>query len=55
MAEERFMDARDYQEERWPPVTIFYSYAHEDEKLRQQLETHLSGLRRQGLVSGLLL
>src|SRR5260370_14011943 len=51
MSEERFMGVLDYQEERWSTVTIFYSYAHEDEKLRQQLETHLSGLRRQGLVS----
>src|SRR5436853_3089056 len=33
------------------PITLFYSYAHEDEPLRQRLETHLSLLRRQGLIS----
>src|SRR2546421_11257368 len=33
------------------PVSVFYSYAHEDEALQQQLETHLSLLRRQGLIS----
>src|SRR5450755_270989 len=33
------------------PVTVFLAYAHEDEPLRKQLETHLSLLQRQGLVS----
>jgi DNA polymerase III delta prime subunit len=33
------------------PVEVFISYAHEDELLRQQLEAHLSPLRRQGLIS----
>src|SRR5579883_2684961 len=33
------------------PVELFYSYAHEDEKLRKKLETHLSMLRRQGLIA----
>src|SRR6266568_6990036 len=33
------------------PVEIFCSYAHEDEAWRQKLETHLSLLRRQGLIS----
>lgn len=31
--------------------TIFFSYSHVDEDLRDQLETHLSGLRRQGIIS----
>jgi len=31
--------------------TLFISYSHEDESLRNQLETHLSGLQRQGLIS----
>jgi hypothetical protein len=31
--------------------TIFFSYSHVDESLRDQLETHLSGLRRQGIIS----
>ena len=33
------------------PVSLFLSYAHEDEPLLRQLETHLSGLQRQGLIS----
>jgi hypothetical protein len=33
------------------PVEVLCSYAHEDEAWRQKLETHLSLLRRQGLVS----
>ena len=32
------------------PITLFYSYAHVDEPLRQQLEKHLSLLQRQGLI-----
>ena len=32
------------------PATVFYSYAHEDEPLRGQLEKHLSSLRRQGII-----
>ena len=34
------------------PVTVFYSYSHRDESLREQLETHLSLLKRTGLISG---
>ena len=33
------------------PRSVFISYAHEDEPLRQQLEIHLSLLRRQGLIA----
>src|SRR5450755_831463 len=33
------------------PVSLFISYAHKDEPLRKQLETHLSLLQRQGLIS----
>ena len=33
------------------PITLFYSYAHEDELLRNELEKHLSLLQRQGLIS----
>ena len=29
---------------------VFYSYSHADEKYRERLETHLSVLRRQGLI-----
>src|SRR5215467_10843175 len=32
------------------PLSIFISYAHEDEPLRQQLEVHLSLLQRQELI-----
>jgi hypothetical protein len=33
------------------PITIFYSYSHKDETLREQLENHLSLLRRKGFIS----
>jgi hypothetical protein len=33
------------------PLEIFYSYAHEDEELRDKLEKHLSQLKRQGFIS----
>jgi len=32
-------------------LTLFYSYAHEDEDLRKELEKHLASLRREGLLS----
>jgi len=32
------------------PILIFYCYSHADKKLREQLETHLSALRRQNLT-----
>src|SRR5262245_26238664 len=34
------------------PIRVFYSYSHSDEKLRDQLEKHLSILRRQGFIEG---
>ncbi|MGB3760859.1 MAG: TIR domain-containing protein [Rivularia sp. (in: cyanobacteria)] len=34
-----------------PKVEIFYSYASEDEKLRDKLEKHLSILKRQGVIT----
>lgn len=33
------------------PLTIFYSYAHEDKALLDELEKHLGALKRQGLIS----
>ena len=33
------------------PLSLFYSYAHADEGLRDQLEKHLRQLQRQGLIS----
>jgi hypothetical protein len=33
------------------PVELFYSYAHEDETLRDELETQLSTLKRQGVIT----
>jgi hypothetical protein len=30
---------------------VFYSYSHKDEALRDQLQTHLSLLKRQGVIS----
>ncbi len=32
-------------------ISIFISYSHRDDELRQQLDTHLSSLRRQGDIS----
>src|SRR5215831_602640 len=32
-------------------LTLFYSYAHEDERLRKQLETHLSLMHKQGIIA----
>jgi hypothetical protein len=33
-----------------PTIKVFYSYAHEDEELRNQFQTHLSSLREQGAI-----
>src|SRR2546421_9745171 len=33
------------------PVIVFYSYAHEDESLRNELEKHLSLLQRRGIIT----
>jgi hypothetical protein len=33
------------------PIELFYSYAHRDEQLRKRLETHLSALRQQGVIT----
>jgi hypothetical protein len=33
------------------PIEIFYSYAHEDEKQRKELDKHLYNMRRQGLIA----
>src|SRR5882762_11279876 len=36
---------------RLEPVSLFLSYAHEDEALRNELEKHLSLLQRQGVIT----
>jgi hypothetical protein len=33
------------------PIEIFYSYAHEDQKLRNDLQKHLANMKRQGIIS----
>lgn len=33
------------------PISIFYSYAQEDKLLQEKLSKHLSGLRRQGVIT----
>jgi hypothetical protein len=33
------------------PVTLFYSYSHKDEEIRNELEKHLSILKRQEVIS----
>src|SRR5262245_57626630 len=35
-----------------PPVEIFYSYSHKDEEFLEKLITHLSLLRRKGVITG---
>lgn len=35
---------------RFEPATIFYSYSHKDQDLRDKLEAHLAALRRSGLI-----
>jgi internalin A len=37
-------------DERGDTVRLFYSYSHKDENLRNELETHLKLLQRQGLI-----
>src|SRR5690349_3848051 len=39
------------QQKKQAGVSVFYSYAQEDEQLREQLQKHLSMLRRQELIS----
>src|SRR5260370_5337135 len=43
------MDA--HEEQGISPLTLFYSYADEDEGLRNELEKHLSLLQRQGIIA----
>jgi hypothetical protein len=33
------------------PLTLFYSYSHQDEALRERLEVHLKLLKRQGILN----
>jgi tetratricopeptide (TPR) repeat protein len=33
------------------PIEVFYSYAHEDEQLKDELVKHLASLRRQGVIN----
>ncbi len=37
-------------EEQAGPLEVFFSYSHRDEELRDELERHLSTLRRQGII-----
>src|SRR5215470_3674119 len=34
------------------PITVFFSYAHRDEALRNKLAEHLRLLERQGIITG---
>ncbi len=38
------------QDKKSTPITLFYSYAREDEEFRQSLERHLITMRRQGMI-----
>jgi hypothetical protein len=40
------------QNEAIQQVEVFYSYSHKDEEFRDELEKHLSLLKRQGFISG---
>ena len=33
------------------PFSVFISYSHQDRALREELETHLSNLRRQNVIT----
>jgi serine/threonine protein kinase len=33
-------------------IEVFFSYSHKDEEMRQELETHLSNLKRQRVITG---
>jgi TIR domain len=35
-----------------PPVEVFYSYSHKDEEFLEKLITHLSLLKRKGVITG---
>jgi internalin A len=39
-------------QEPMPTIEVFYSYSHKDEELRDELEKHLSLLKRQGVIRG---
>ena len=34
-----------------PDIEVFYSYSHRDDELREELERHLSILKRQGIIT----
>jgi len=40
------------QQESAGAIEVFFSYAHKDKRLRDQLETHLSNLKRQDIITG---
>lgn len=45
-----FDNEKELKNEEFPPVQVFYSYAHEDEMLRIELEKHLSMLKRKNII-----
>ena len=38
-------------EHRGKPISLFYSYSHDDEELRKRMENHLAALRWSGLIA----
>lgn len=50
IANERIRILSELQHTRSEPVTIFVSYSHKDQALREELEKHLAILRRQGVI-----
>jgi hypothetical protein len=43
-------ESKAFQPQRSQAIRVFYSYSHKDEAFREELETHLSLLKRQGVI-----
>jgi O-acetyl-ADP-ribose deacetylase (regulator of RNase III) len=50
IADERIRVLSNLQHSQAEPITVFISYCHEDQDLREELEKHLTILRRQGVI-----
>jgi O-acetyl-ADP-ribose deacetylase (regulator of RNase III) len=50
IADERIRILSDLQHAEAKPITVFISYSHKDQELREELEKHLTILRRQGVI-----
>jgi O-acetyl-ADP-ribose deacetylase (regulator of RNase III) len=50
IADERIRILSSLQQAETKPITVFISYSHKDQDLREELEKHLTILRRQGVI-----